>query len=104
MEQIAEDTKNLELRGCHWHYNCRIPTRFLPFETRRRIRVSLKTKSLDTARARREALRLVRRHQLRLIGPQGRHAPIGFRPRGLDMAFQGDLIEIGDAPMRTAQG
>ena len=53
---MPEDTKNLELRGGHWHYNRRVPTRFLPFETRRRIRVSLKTKSLDTARARRDAL------------------------------------------------
>lgn len=53
---MAEDTKNLELRGGHWHYNRRVPSRFLPFETRRRIRVSLKTKSLDTARSRRDAL------------------------------------------------
>ncbi|MEM1104085.1 MAG: DUF6538 domain-containing protein [Pseudomonadota bacterium] len=53
---MPEDTKNLELRGGHWHYNRRVPSRFLPFETRRRIRVSLKTKSLDTARARRDAL------------------------------------------------
>ncbi|MGF1545026.1 MAG: DUF6538 domain-containing protein, partial [Parvularculaceae bacterium] len=53
---MAEDTKNLERRGGHWHYNRRVPTRFLPFETRRRIRVSLKTTSLDTARARRDAL------------------------------------------------
>lgn len=53
---MSEDTKNLELRAGHWHYNRRVPTRFALFDERKRVRVSLRTKSLETARERRNAL------------------------------------------------
>lgn len=50
------DTKNLQFRAGHWHYNRRVPSRYADFDDRRRIRFSLKTSSLDTARERRDAL------------------------------------------------
>lgn len=50
------DRKNLELRDGHWHYNRRVPSRYAAFDDRGRIRFSLKTTSLDTARERRDAL------------------------------------------------
>ena len=53
---MDEDTKNLHFRDGSWHYNRRVPTRFAAFDDRGRIRFSLKTTSLDTARERRNAL------------------------------------------------
>ncbi len=53
---MRQDTKNLKLRGGHWHYDRRVPTRYAAYDDRGRVRVSLKTTSLDTARERRDAL------------------------------------------------
>jgi len=50
------DTRHLEMRDGHWHYNRRVPSRYAAFDERVRIRVSLKTTSLDTARERRDAM------------------------------------------------
>ncbi len=50
------ETKNLELRDGHWHYNRRVPARYAAFDDRKRLRFSLKTTSLDAARERRDAL------------------------------------------------
>jgi hypothetical protein len=49
--------RHLEFRAGHWHYNRRVPARFAAYDDRGRIRVSLKTTSLDTARERRDALK-----------------------------------------------
>jgi len=49
--------RHLEFRAGHWHYNRRVPARYAAYDDRGRIRVSLKTTSLDTARERRDALK-----------------------------------------------
>ncbi|MEO1662409.1 MAG: DUF6538 domain-containing protein [Pseudomonadota bacterium] len=50
------DTKHLEYKDGYWHYNRRVPARYREFDDRSRIRHSLKTTSLDSARERRDAL------------------------------------------------
>lgn len=55
---MRQDTKNLKLRGGHWHYDRRVPACYAAFDDRVRVRASLKTTSLDTARERRNALML----------------------------------------------
>lgn len=53
---MQADTRHLEFRAGHWHYNRRVPARYCVYDDRCRIRVSLKTTSLDTARERRDAM------------------------------------------------
>lgn len=48
--------RHLEFRAGHWHYNRRVPARYSNYDDRGRIRLSLKTTSLDTARERRDAM------------------------------------------------
>ncbi|MCB2062376.1 MAG: tyrosine-type recombinase/integrase [Novosphingobium sp.] len=50
------DTRFLEFRAGHWHYNRRVPSRYADIDERQRIRVSLKTTSIDTAKQRRDAM------------------------------------------------
>lgn len=51
-----ENDRFLIMRNGRWHYNRRVPGRYFAVESRRFIRSSLKTKSLDVARMRRDAL------------------------------------------------
>lgn len=56
MRSMIQDTKFLQNRRGYWHYKRRIPTRYSFFDARDFVRASLKTKSLDTAIERRDAL------------------------------------------------
>jgi len=53
---MQADTPHLENRAGHWHYNRRVPARFAAYDDRGRIKISLKTTSLETARQRRDAM------------------------------------------------
>ncbi|MEM1052354.1 MAG: DUF6538 domain-containing protein [Pseudomonadota bacterium] len=53
---MQADTRHLENRAGLWHYNRRVPARYAAFDDRGRIKVSLQTTSLETARQRRDAL------------------------------------------------
>lgn len=53
---MGKESRHLEFRAGHWHYNRRVPARYALFDNRKRIRVSLKTTSLEAARERRDAM------------------------------------------------
>ena len=50
-----DEMRFLQKRGATWHYKRRVPRRYLPFDAREFARGSLKTTSLETAKARRNA-------------------------------------------------
>uniref|UniRef100_UPI0037BEAB4E DUF6538 domain-containing protein n=1 Tax=Hyphomonas sp. TaxID=87 RepID=UPI0037BEAB4E len=52
----VEDNSYLEQRGRVWWYNRRVPGRFARLDTRRRIKESLGTTSLEQARHKRDLL------------------------------------------------
>ncbi len=56
MRSMAQDTQHLQKRGGYWHCKRRVPARYSFFDEREFVRASLKTKSLDTAIERRDAL------------------------------------------------
>ncbi len=53
---VDEKDRFLLKRNGRWHYNRRVPNQYLDIESRRFLRTSLKTKSIDIARMRRDAL------------------------------------------------
>lgn len=53
---MGKESRHLEFRAGHWHYNRRVPSRYAAFDDRGRIRLSLKTTSFETAKDRRDAM------------------------------------------------
>ena len=53
---MSKNTQHLIKRGDTWHYVRRVPTRYSFFDSRIFVRASLKTRSLETAIERRDAL------------------------------------------------
>ena len=53
---MENEDRHLNKRGGHWYYLRRVPKHAFLFDTRRLIRSSLKTKSLEIARIRRDAI------------------------------------------------
>ncbi|WP_233355964.1 DUF6538 domain-containing protein [Henriciella aquimarina] len=62
----VEDNSYLERRGRVWWYNRRVPNRFKHLDTRKRIKQSLSTTSIEQARYKRDLLRRRRRQLLGL--------------------------------------
>lgn len=58
MSKVSDPDRYLYFRGGRWYYNRRTPGQFLHVESRTFLRYSLKTKSHDVARMRRDALEL----------------------------------------------
>ena len=52
----VEDNSYLELRGRVWWYNRRVPSRFAHLDSRKRIKESLGTRSVEQARHKRDLL------------------------------------------------
>lgn len=53
---MEKENRHLKQKGGYWHYQRRVPKRYSTFDERRMVECSLRTKSIEIARLRRDAI------------------------------------------------